>query len=217
MLPTSIFAIFTFSFLVALGAVASPGPVSTAIVSQSPRQGWRAGPLVATGHAFMELSLVLLIVFGLGPALAHSATQTLIALVGGALLLFMGGMLVADTLRGKIRLPQAEEGTKAMNPRQLVGVGIVATISNPFWYAWWVTVGAGYLAMAKAINAAAIAAFFLGHISADFAWDALLSTVIGGGRRWMNDRLYQGLILFCGGFFLYLGGSFLWQGMQSFL
>ena len=40
MLPTSLAAIFVFSFVVGMGAVVSPGPVSTAIVSQSASRGW---------------------------------------------------------------------------------------------------------------------------------------------------------------------------------
>ena len=218
MLPTSIIAIFTFSFFIAIGAVVSPGPISTAIVSQSPRQGWRAGPLVATGHSLTELIMVLLIVFGLGLALTHPAVQVVIAFVGGALLLYMGCSMVWDTFHGKIRLPRPDDGSQPMGQKQLVGLGILATLSYPFWYAWWVTVGAGYLTAAKAINAGAVAAFYLGHISADYAWDVLLSTVIGwrsGGRYWMNDRIYQGIILLCGAFFLYLGAVFLWQGIHT--
>jgi threonine/homoserine/homoserine lactone efflux protein len=214
MLPTSLLAIFIFSFSLAIGAVASPGPISTAIVSQTPRRGWTAGPLVATGHSLMELVIVVLISLGLA-GLSHPVIQLIIAWVGGALLLWMGGMMLWETWRGKVRLPRADDGSKPMNGRQLMGLGILATLSNPFWYAWWVTVAAGYLAAAKTVGAGAIAAFFVGHISADYAWDTLLSTVIGGGRRWMNDTVYRLLIAACGLFFVYLGVMFLMRGITG--
>jgi threonine/homoserine/homoserine lactone efflux protein len=52
MLPTtSLLAIYVFPFGVGIGAVVSPGSASTAIVSQTPRQGWKTGPLFAAGHA----------------------------------------------------------------------------------------------------------------------------------------------------------------------
>ena len=70
MLPITIPGVFVFSFLLALGAVISPGPVSTAIVSQAPRRGWQVGPLLATGHSLMELLIVLLVTVGLGAGLA---------------------------------------------------------------------------------------------------------------------------------------------------
>jgi threonine/homoserine/homoserine lactone efflux protein len=201
--------VFIFSFLVALGAVISPGPVSAAIVSQAPRRGWLAGPLVATGHSLLELLIVLLIAFGLSAGLARPGIQAGIALLGGSLLVWMGGKMMWDAWRGLIRLPGSAGGLPPLNSRQLVGLGIVATISNPFWYAWWVTVAAGYLSQARALGLSAIAAFYAGHISADYAWDTVLSAVVGGGRRWMTDRLYRGLIGFCGGFLVYLGIVFL--------
>jgi threonine/homoserine/homoserine lactone efflux protein len=214
MLPTSsLQAVFLFSFLAAIGAVVSPGPVSAAIVSQAPRRGWLAGPLVATGHSILELVIVLLIAFGLSAGLANPAIQVWIALLGGLLLVWMGGKMAWDAWKGYLRLPGPEGERVRLSTRQLVGLGMVATISNPFWYAWWVTVAAGYLSQARALGMAAVLAFYIGHISADYAWDTVLSTVVGGGRRWLNDRLYRGLILVCGGFLVYLGLVFLWRGI----
>ncbi len=94
-------------------------------------------------------------------------------------------------------------------------MGIAATLSNPFWYAWWVTVAAGYLAQAKALSLGAVLAFFLGHVTADYLWDTLLSTVVGSGRRWMTDRIYRALIAMCGAFFLYLAWGFFSQGIKA--
>jgi threonine/homoserine/homoserine lactone efflux protein len=86
-------------------------------------------------------------------------------------------------------------------------------LSNPFWYAWWVTVAAGYLAQAHAFGLAAVAAFYLGHISADYTWDTALSTIVGGSRRWMKGNVYRALIALSGAFFVYLGGVFLMQAV----
>lgn len=163
----------------------------------------------------MELALALLIALGLGAGLAQPGVQTLIALGGGLLLLWMGLGMLAENWRGRIRLPSVEGETASMNSSQLVGLGILATVSNPFWYAWWVTVAAGYLAQARVLSLAAVMAFFLGHISADFLWDTFLSAVIGGGRRWMTDTVYRGLILVCGLFFVYLGWVFLARGVSA--
>jgi threonine/homoserine/homoserine lactone efflux protein len=214
---TSIFAVFSFSFVLAIGAVASPGPVSTAIVSQAPRRGWRVGPLVATGHSLMEFLLVVLVTLGLGAGLASDGIQTGIALLGGILLLWMGGMILWQLVRGQVHLPRADGQSKPLSNGQFVGIGVFATLTNPFWYAWWVTVGAGYLSgyLSKAEGVALVIAFYLGHIAADYAWDTLLSAVVGGGRRWMTDTVYRVLLLACGVFFIYLGGMFLAQGMKA--
>jgi threonine/homoserine/homoserine lactone efflux protein len=211
---TSILGVFVFSFVVGMGAVISPGPVSTAIVSQAPRRGWLVGPLLATGHALMELILVILIAVGLGAGLARPGIQVVIAILGGILLVYLGAGMIYDTWRGKLHLPSQDEGISLLSYQQIVGLGVLATLSNPFWYAWWVTVAAGYLASVQALGVTAIAAFFLGHIVADYAWDTFLSTVVGGGRRWMNDLVYRGILVLCGGFFIYLGCVFLLKGFR---
>ncbi len=215
MLPTSsLAAVFLFSFAIGFGAVISPGPVSTTIVSEAPRRGWLTGPLVSTGHAFMELVIVTLIAFGLGAVLSQLGVQMIIALLGGLLLIWMGAGMLWSLRKGSVMWSVADTPEQARSSRRLVILGIAATLSNPFWYAWWVTVAAGYLAQARALGGAAVAAFYLGHISADYSWNTALSSIIGGGRRWISARFYHGLILLAGLFFIYLGGLFLLQGVK---
>lgn len=215
MLPTTSFlSVFIFSLIIAIGAVISPGPVSTAIVSQSPRRGWLTGPLVAAGHTTLEALLVILLTVGTGSVLRYPTFQTVIAILGGAMLAWMGVILLRDTWQNKIRLPRREDGIAPMNARQLIGLGMLATISNPFWYAWWVTVAAGYLFQAKEVSILLVLAFYLGHIFVDFSWDTLLSTFLGKGSHWMTDKIYQMMIFACGGFFLYLAWVFILEGLS---
>ncbi len=92
MMPTNSFIeVFLFSFSMAIGAVLTPGPVTTAIISQSPRLGWITGLLVSIGHALMELIIVVLITLGLSVVLGAPSVHIAIALLGGLLLLYMGG------------------------------------------------------------------------------------------------------------------------------
>lgn len=217
MLPTTFLSVFFFSFVIAIGAVVSPGPVSTSIVSQSPRRGWLTGPLVATGHISLELIMVILLTLGLGVGLANPTVQIVISILGGALLAWMGLAMIRDTWQRKIKLPSREVGDVAMNTKQLIGLGMIATISNPFWYAWWVTVAAGYLYQAKEVGLVLVLAFYLGHITVDYAWDTILSTIIGNGSRWMTDKVYRLLIYACGAFFLYMAWVFLIQGISRLI
>ena len=125
--------------------------------------------------------------------------------------------MIRKTWVGKIRLPGKDDGMVDKNSRQLVGLGMIATISNPFWYAWWVTVASGYLYQARATSMVLVLAFYLGHIAVDFTWDTILSTIVGNGSRWMTDRIYRLLIYTCGVFFLYLAWVFLTQGITSLI
>lgn len=210
----ALLSIFSASFLFAIAAVVSPGPIMTAIVSQAPRRGWSVGPLVASGHSLTELVIIVLLAMGLAAGLNTPTIQIVIAIIGGGLLLWMGLGMLTGVIRNKIRVPGISDSTGHLSNPQLIRLGVITTLSNPFWYAWWVTAVPAYLTQLNAVAPLAISAFYIGHISADYAWDTLLSTVVAGGRRWINDTVYRIIIMVCGLFFVYLGISFLWRGIQ---
>ena len=218
MLPSNSFtAIFFFAFSMAIGAVLSPGPVTTALISQSPRLGWVTGPLVSIGHALTELVMAGMIVFGLAPFLSQPTLQTAIALLGGVLLLWMGGGFALRGVKGKYSLPTEEEKatTQPISRTQVLSMGVLPTISNPFWYAWWITVAAVYLLEAKTMGMLPVIAFYLGHVSVDFLWNSLLSTIVSRGGKLFSNRVYNILMAVCGSYLLYLGVQFLMVGIQS--
>lgn len=209
-MPTdSLVAILVFSFFASLGAVVSPGPVMAAIVTEAPRQGWRVGPLVAVGHTLLELILVVLLGLSLSFGLATPLARRMIAIAGGLVLIFIGLSYILGTWRGRITLPQADETSPQRSWPSMILLGVVTTVSNPFWYTWWVTVAAGYLAQARQLSTLAVAIFYIGHISADFAWDTTLSVATSTGTRYLSARRYQILIVLTGLFMLYLGFVFL--------
>jgi threonine/homoserine/homoserine lactone efflux protein len=212
-MPTqNIFLVFIFSFVASFGAVVSPGPVSAAIVSEGPRQGWKVGPLVATGHSLLEAIIVILLAYGLRSGLASQSLQQTIALLGGIILLWIGGSYLYGVWRGRIHLPRPQSDEPSRSPLSLVGLGIFTTLSNPFWYTWWVTVAAGFLTQAQSLGIWGPITFYVGHISADYFWDTFLASAVSLGGRWLNDRRYQALIVITGGFMIYLGISFLRVG-----
>lgn len=203
--------ILAFSFVIAFGAVITPGPVSTAIVSESARRGFIVGPLVAAGHCALELGMVLLLALGLASGLNTPSVTVVIGLLGGGLLVWMGASMAWGAYRGRLRLARPGAQISLLSNWQLLGLGVAATLVNPFWYAWWVTVGAAYLAYpaVQALGLAGLAAFYLGHISADLLWDSILSGVVGRSRRWITDAVYKWLIVICGVYLVYLGLVFL--------
>ena len=153
--------------------------------------------------------MVVLITFGLATVLSAPLASTIVGLLGGLTLLFIGGNYIYGAARGRIRLPHPEEASKLRSYSSLFGLGVATTLANPFWYVWWVTVAAGFLAQAQAIGFATLAAFYFGHISADYAWDTFLSASASAGRRILTDRRYRALILVTGGFMIYLGIVFI--------
>lgn len=210
MLPTDgLTSIFIFSFIVSFGAVISPGPVSTAIITEAPRSGWRVGPLVASGHTFLELIMVILIGFGLASIMGNPMVALVLSIAGGIVLLGLGSRYIYAASKGLMSLPAGEIHSKNRSARSLVTLGMVTTLANPYWYTWWVTVAAGYLIQAQAMSVAAVAAFYLGHISADFFWDTSLGLASSKGKRWISERGYRVLIVCTGGLMIYFGLAFI--------
>jgi threonine/homoserine/homoserine lactone efflux protein len=213
-MPTSsLLEILAFAFAVSIGAVLSPGPVTAAIVSEAPRRGWRVGPLIATGHIALELVFISLISIGLSTILANAGIQRVIAIAGGILLLYMGISYIWSVWKGTVSLPESDSQFQSSRQRNLIGLGAITTISNPFWYAWWATIVPGYLAEVGNLGFGSVAAFYIGHISSDYLWDTFLSVTISAGRRWLTESRYKFLILLTGGFMVYLGIVFASQGI----
>ncbi|HEY43880.1 MAG TPA: LysE family transporter [Anaerolineae bacterium] len=207
--------VLVFAFVISFGAVISPGPVTAAILSEAPRGGWRVGPLVASGHAFLELLMVLLISVGFTTGMATPVVRIVIAIAGGFVLLWIGTSHIYSAWKSRVHLPQVEGQLTKRSPFSLIALGVITTISNPFWYTWWVTVAAGYLSQALSLGYSAIGTFYLGHILADFAWDTTLSTATNASRPWLTDTRYRLLIMLTGGFMVYLGVVFLRSAFAS--
>ena len=207
-------SVFFWSFGVSIGAVISPGPVSATIVTEGIRRGGRVGPLVSTGHALIELILVVALVLGLGQVLAYPFLVTAIGILGGLFLVWMGGSILRQAVRKNLVLPGSCTSKVPITNRNLIGLGIATTVSNPFWYLWWVGVGGTYVLSSQEQGLLAVVAFYLGHISADYIWNSLLSFAAASGRSsWLTERVYRGVLLVCGLFLFYTAIRFLYTSL----
>ena len=203
----TIAAIFGGSFTLALSGALMPGPLLTVTIAESARRGFWAGPLLMTGHALLELLLVLAIMKGLGSYLKSPPVMGIIALLGGAVLVWLGVDMVRTA--GNLSLEGERSETHSRRTPHPIFMGLLASISNPYWTLWWATIGLGYLMAAVKFGFTGVVVFFLGHISADFAWYSAVSFGISRGKTLLTDRSYQMMIRFCGFFLLCFGGWFL--------
>lgn len=224
-----IYAIFTTSFVIGFSGAMMPGPLLTVTIGESARRGFLAGPLIVAGHAILELVLILALVGGLSALLATESISHIIAVLGGAFLLYMGAGMARDAAAGRISFfkmadqfrqdgEAGESGGKAV--RQTVQkrihpvlAGILVSVSNPYWTLWWATIGLGYITLSLQKGTLGLASFFTGHILADLVWYSLISAVVAGGRAFLSDRIYRGIIAACGIFLLGLGGYFFYYGI----
>ena len=202
--------IFTTSFVVALSGALMPGPVLALTISGVAQRGFRAAPLIIAGHALLELALVLALVFGLSRFIDSDFIASIIGIVGGSVLIGIGVMTVVKGR--KTANPLSSPPTYATRDHMLVVSGIVMSISNPYWFLWWATIGITYLLWSLKLGAAGVATFFTGHMLGDFSWYALVALVLTKGMRFISDKVYRWMLIVCGVALVGLGTYFIVSG-----
>lgn len=188
---------FAVSFLIGLTGALAPGPTLVATINESLRSGWTAGPRVSLGHIAIEFAIAVAIIFGLSKILA-GYTGT-ICIVGGAVLIIFGIMNLLSARRinsgGLYTSPAAAPFT----------AGVLTSAANPYFWIWWLTVGAGFLLDGISGGILFAAAFLLGHWAADVGWFTFVSAGVSKGRTVMPDRAYRGIVGSCGVFLIAFG------------
>ena len=206
----SLIAIFTTSFVVGLSGAMMPGPLLALNIGESARRGFWAGPILVAGHGIAEIILLVALVLGLGQFLEKSSVSSVIGLVGGLFLIWMGLSTLKRAWRETSLLGVSQKASA--HPRVLVLSGALVSIANPFWIVWWATVGVAYVAWSLQQGAFGVISFYSGHILSDLGWYSLVSLVIVRGRRIVSDKVYRGLLIICGVALLALGGYFIASG-----
>lgn len=199
------------AFAVGLSGAMSPGPYLTVTITRTLRNGRISALLMLVGHALLEGALLVGFAFGLQRLLTRPAVGTVLAIAGGAVLLWMGSSLLKGAVTGSIvtDLETAEEPSR-LGP---VAQGALVSLSNPYWTLWWATIGVKLAADGVAIGPIGVVAFFLGHELADFVWYSFVIVTVSKGRDLLTPRVYRVVIGSLALFLLALGASFLLEGL----
>ncbi|MDI7276038.1 MAG: LysE family transporter [Anaerolineae bacterium] len=210
----ALLAILVSAWIVGFSGAAAPGPISTLAISQAARRGFWVGPVLTAGHALAELAIVAALTLGLRDLLARSRLPLAIALVGGLFLAWMGVVTLRDALRHEpLALPAGTADSRSAWAG-LAWAGLAASFSNPYWFLWWVTVGAGYVVLSLHRGPLGVAAFYVGHILSDLSWNSLLSLVAGSGGRRLPGRALRAFLGAAGAFLIGLGIYFVASGVR---
>lgn len=206
--------LFWSSFVVGLSGALMPGPVLTATVSEVMKRGFIAGPLIVLGHGLMEVGLLFLLIAGLGDWLALPVARMALGFVGGGLLVLMGAQMILTARRVAERATAKNDPAAPAPLHGPMLAGAATTLSNPYFYVWWGTVGLGYAAVAMDHGKLGLAAFYGGHISSDLVWYSAVAVAIASGRRICPPWLYRLILSACGVALLVLGGIFIRFGLR---
>jgi threonine/homoserine/homoserine lactone efflux protein len=189
-------------FLIGLTGALAPGPTLIATINASLKGGWTMGPRVTLGHAVVEVVMVLLIIAGLSVIIG--GYSWLIAGIGGASLVVFGVLTLMESRHAQFDLMAGGlHGSKTVASPFLAGM--ITSISNPYFWLWWLTVGSSLMIGALSGGITSAIAFILGHWGADLAWFTLVSTSVHHGRLLLSDREYRWILAFCGLFLIVFG------------
>jgi threonine/homoserine/homoserine lactone efflux protein len=219
--PGQLWIIFSLSLLMSLSGALMPGPMLTYTISRTlaaTRGSWITGARVVAGHAAIEAALVTALVLGVVGFLRAPVAVKSIAAVGAALLIYMGVSLLRETARGRSMELAGAAPASGQKPGFTsrvppVAAGVLVSVSNPYWWIWWVTIGAAFLVRYDVTFASwpGLLAFFLGHELGDLGWFLAVSIFLSLGKSRIPRGVMTGIQAFCGvaiiGFALYLGLS----------
>jgi threonine/homoserine/homoserine lactone efflux protein len=212
LIETVLFALTSFG--VGLSGALVPGPMLTVTISDSVKKGFKAGPLIILGHLITELAIMLAILAGLGWIIGSQTAVFIIGTFGGLVLIFMGyNISKPDKILSDIE--KEEYGTQKYG--SVMG-GIITSLSNPFFYIWWATIGCTF--MFKGLELAGIVGllgFIIGHWSADLSWFSTISFFSSRGSKVMADRTYKVVMMICGVFLVLLGFYFILSQINMFI
>ena len=203
------------AFVAGLSGALMPGTVLVAVILQTARKGWRAGPLIVLGHAVLETGFEIALVLGLSAIVGVQIVRTTIGFVGGIFLLLMGFNLLKNSRHAEI-LSESRDQKPPLVSSAPVLAGFVASSVNPYFYVWWATVGNVFtmkgLELAGLVG---VAVFLTSHWMSDLLWYTMVSLSVGKSKRYMSNRIYRAVLGVCGLFLIVLGSVFLYGALSG--
>ncbi len=198
---------FLFAISLGLGAGITPGPLSSLVMQESLRHGWKSGVCVALAPPVADVLIV-----GLVLAVLHQlppVSFSVLSLIGGCYVCYLGW----ETLRTPVP-PGAEAGGAG---GVLLGFrkGLLVNVLNPHPYIFWLTVG-GPLVSDNARHDIwlPIVTFLLGFYGSLVGSKVLLAVLVHGGRARLHGRGYRTALRLSGASLLLFGLLLIGDGVS---
>jgi len=193
--------------LISLSGVLVPGPNMAVVISRGAMDRL-AGTRVSLGHAFAELPLICAVFLGVD-ALDNDTLLTAVAILGGAVLIYTGIKTINN--------PDRSPNPSASGGHSTATLGFMTSVSNPYWWLWWATVGATLIATGVSFGLWMLPLFAATHISVDLICYQTISSLMSAASGKADSRWIKLAALIGGGIMLLFGIYFLGDGVMTFL
>ena len=198
---------------ISVSGVLSPGPLFFANLIYGSKEGFYSGVKIASGHAIVELPLVILLglgIFGFSSFTITNESIRIIGLIGGIAIIFFSISQINNTIkRRRIDVGSTNSNNNGSDnylfkisnkAKRLEGpliLGLTFTALNPFFIVWWLTVGLKLISDSVYLFGIVegILILFSLHIWMDYTWLAVTAYLVSKGRSILKERLYQYFLL----------------------
>jgi putative LysE/RhtB family amino acid efflux pump len=160
---------FGLGFVVALQL----GPLSLYLILSTLRTGLAVGLAIAGGIALIDLLYAGLGAAGAAPLLAIGPLETVLGLLGAAVLVLLG----VRTLWSAFRIRLGTDEGEALSPKRAFLTALSATASNPLTIASWAAIFSAASAAGAADSVSGAVMLVAGVGVGSLVWDGILATV----------------------------------------
>lgn len=190
--------------LLSASGVLSPGPLFFMNLVYGTKQGYKAGLKIASGHAMIELPLIIILAisfFQLTNTIVITYNLNALGLVGGTSIIIFAIIQIINTTRNK-RNKSLFDNSDSNHRVSFIAdkpilLGIIFSALNPFFIAWWLTVGLTLISDSISLFGVVTGSvlLFSFHIWMDYIWLILTSYLISKGVSVIKTRYYYFLFM----------------------
>jgi threonine/homoserine/homoserine lactone efflux protein len=196
-----ILGFFAAVVIISASGVMAPGPLFASTVSSAIRWGTSAGLKIAAGHTLVELPLVLAIGLGALSLESFSEYRGIVAILGASSIFAFAGLQIRTVLKPHTAPKESRYGAFA--------TGVLLTGLNPFFLAWWFTIGIKLISDALVLWAIwGILVMFGMHIWMDYVWLFFVSALSSRGASLLSGKKYRICMILVNLTLVYFGVSF---------
>ena len=185
--------------LLSTSGVLSPGPLFLMNLVYGAKQGYKAGLKIASGHAMIELPLIIILAisfFQLTNTTVITYNLNALGLVGGISIIIFAIIQIINTTRNKRNKSLFDNSNNIYRVSFIADkpilLGIIFSALNPFFIAWWLTVGLTLISDSISLFGVVTGSvlLFSFHIWMDYIWLILTSYLISKGVSVIKTRYY---------------------------
>ena len=197
------------AFLVSLAGAIAPGPILAVTIAKGIKSPW-AGLQIAFAHILIDISVIVILYFGLGDFLQAKPIQSSLNIVGGLLIIWLGVYM----FRSRAAIIRGERGLQ----HNAFLLGILTTLFNPVFLPWWLTIGSMFVMQFRQFGTAGLLALIISAEIPNLVWYPFASFVsYKTGASGRGLMIKQWLFIICSLFLVGFGIWFVFSGVQTAL